>query len=104
MGNYHYTFFWAALIKATQFVAGSNQGISFGALEAGRGLVASIAASIAVILYSNNLLIEFISVISKNVSPISTVILFYSFLTFLSSLIILFFFRDTNKLKNKKKI
>ena len=26
-------FFWSALIKATQFVAGSNQGISFGALE-----------------------------------------------------------------------
>ena len=97
MGNHYYSFFWAALIKATQFVAGSNQGISFGALEAGRGLVASIAASIAVIFYSNNLLIEFISaVISKNVSPISTVIFFYSFLTFLSSLIILFFFRDTN--------
>ena len=98
-------FFWAALIKATQFVAGSNQGISFGALEAGRGLVASITASIAVIIYSNNSLIEFISeVISKNVSPISTVIFFYSFFTFFSSLTILFFFRDTNvKLKNKKK-
>ena len=106
-------FFWAALIKATRNIAGERQGLSFGALEAGRGLVASLCASAAVFIYSShnitNLLTE---LLSKNISSLSVVIFYYSFITFLSSLIILFFFKDENnqhttvikiQLKNIKK-
>ena len=49
-------FFWAALIKATRNIAGKNQGLSFGALEAGRGLVASLCGSFAVLVYSSNVI------------------------------------------------
>ena len=98
-------FFWAALIKATRSIAGNNQGISFGALEAGRGLVASLCASIAVFLYSNNSLLEFIrNIISKQLSPLSIVIFFYSCVTFLSSMIILFFFKEEVKQTKATKI
>ena len=98
-------FFWAALIKATQSVAGNSQGVFFGALEAGRGLVASLAASLAVVIYTNNALLDFLrAIVIKTFSPITAVIFFYSFLTFLASLMILFFFKDTsNKIKSKKK-
>ena len=98
-------FFWAALIKATQSVAGNSQGVFFGALEAGRGLVASLAASLAVVIYTNNALLDFLrAIVIKTFSPITAVIFFYSFLTFLASLMILFFLKDTsNKIKSKKK-
>lgn len=97
-------FFWAALIKATRSIAGNNQGASFGALEAGRGLVASLCASIAVLLYTSNTLLDFLkNIISISLSPLALVIFFYSFVTFLSSIIILFFFKEEkNHTKNKK--
>jgi sugar phosphate permease len=98
-------FFWAALIKATRSIAGNNQGVSFGALEAGRGLVASLCASIAVFLYSNNSLLEFLTnIISKNLSPLSIVIFFYSCVTFLSSIVILLFFKEEVKQAKANKI
>ncbi len=97
-------FFWAALIKATRSIAGNNQGASFGALEAGRGLVASLCASVAVLLYTSNTLLDFLkNIISISLSPLALVIFFYSFVTFLSSIIILFFFKEEkNHTKNKK--
>ena len=96
-------FFWAALIKATRSIAGNNQGVSFGALEAGRGLVAAFCASIAVFLYSNNSLLEFLTnIISKNLSPLSIVIFFYSCVTFLSSIIILIFKEEVKQAKANK--
>ena len=91
-------FFWAALIKATRSIAGNSQGASFGALEAGRGLVASLCASIAVFLYSNSILLDFlINLTAINFNPLSMVIFFYSFVTFLSSILILFFFKEEKK-------
>ena len=98
-------FFWAALIKATRSIAGDNQGVSFGSLEAARGLVASICASVAVFLYSSAGLLEFLTnIISHNLSPLSIVILFYSFVTFLSSIIILLFFEEEKSRSINKKI
>ena len=47
-------FCWSALIKATRIVGKNRQGLSFGALEAGRGLVAAILSSIAVLIYSRD--------------------------------------------------
>ncbi len=91
-------FFWAALIKATRSIAGNNQGKSFGALEAGRGLVASLCASIAVLLYSSNILLNFLKNLTfSNIEPLSIVIFFYSFVTFLSAMFILFLFKEEKK-------
>ena len=99
-------FFWAALIKATRDIAGKNQGFSFGILEGGRGLVASFCASIAVILYSSDLIVNlFLNIFSKNISSLTVVIGFYTLITFLSSFMILLFLEESenkvNKIKNK---
>ena len=93
-------FFWAALIKATRNIAGERQGVSFGALEAGRGLVASLCASAAVFIYSSHNITNLLTqLLSKNISSLSVVIFYYSFITFLASLMILFFFKDENNQK-----
>ena len=95
-------FFWGALIKATRSIAGERQGLSFGTLEGGRGLVASLCASLALIIYSNNTLLQIFSkILDKNISPLSMVIFFYTLITFLSSVIIVFFFKDSNSKKIK---
>ena len=89
-------FFWAALIKATSQIAGNRQGFSFGLLEGGRGLVASLCASFAVIIYSSNIFVDCFSYLfSKKVSSLSVVIFFYSLLTFLAAFMILFLFKDS---------
>ena len=45
--------FWAAMIKATRIWGGSNkQGIAFGFLDGGRGLVAALFGSVGVIIFS----------------------------------------------------
>lgn len=45
--------FWAAMIKATRIWGGTNkQGIAFGFLDGGRGLVAALFGSIGVIIFS----------------------------------------------------
>ena len=96
-------FFWAALIKATRNIAGDRQGFSFGVLEAGRGLVASLCGSIAVLIYSSNFIANLISkLFYTSESSLYAVIFFYSLITFLSSMMVLFFFRDTNIKENKK--
>ncbi|MET1253984.1 MFS transporter [Aliikangiella maris] len=49
--------FWSAMIKQTWAIAGHHlQGTAFGILDGGRGLVASLAASIAIIILSDALL------------------------------------------------
>ena len=49
-------FCWSALIKATRIAGKEKQGLSFGVLEAGRGFIASIAATIAALLFSSTIL------------------------------------------------
>lgn len=45
--------FWAAMIKATRIWGGSNkQGIAFGFLDGGRGLVAALFGSVGVLIFS----------------------------------------------------
>jgi len=45
--------FWTAMIKATRIWRGSNkQGIVFGFLDRGRGLVAVLLVSVGVIIFS----------------------------------------------------
>jgi hypothetical protein len=45
--------FWAPMIKATRIWGGNNrQGIAFGFLDGGRGLVAALFGSVGVIIFS----------------------------------------------------
>ena len=49
--------FWAAMLKATRLSAEANQqGLAFGLLDGGRGLVASVFASIALMMLGTNLI------------------------------------------------
>ncbi len=93
-------FFWAALIKATRNIAGDRQGLSFGALEAGRGLVASICGTIAVLIFSSGFISDLVNkLLYENKSSLNAVIFFYSLMTFLSAIMILLFFKDSYRKK-----
>jgi nitrate/nitrite transporter NarK len=76
--------FWAALIKATRDWGGEHtQGIAFGVLEGGRGLMASVFATLALLLLSQSL--------SSGATPtaaLQQVILFYSAVTLLAAILI----------------
>ena len=94
-------FCWSALIKATKIVGGNKQGLSFGILEAGRGLVAATFSSIAVIIFTST----FIENINDNSffipgSPLKAVIIFYSITTFIAGIVIWFYFKDESNSKS----
>ena len=93
-------FCWSALIKATKIVGGNRQGLSFGILEAGRGLVAATLSSIAVIIFTST----FIKNINDNFflvdSPLKAVITFYSITTFIAGILIWFYFKDESNNKS----
>jgi len=73
--------FWAPLIKATKdWGADKNQGIAFGILDGGRGLVASGMASVIIFFLANEV----------SSTGIKQIILFYTTLTFLFSIISFF--------------
>ena len=81
--------FWGALIRATRDWGGERtQGLAFGILEGGRGLVAAVAALIAV-----NLLAFYMPENARLATPeerqagLRAVILFYTLLTFLAGLL-----------------
>ena len=80
--------FWAAMIKATRDWGGnSSQGKAFGILDGGRGLAASVFASIAVYLFAivvdNN-----IDNMTEHRAALQSIILFYSLVTLLVAVLI----------------
>ena len=94
-------FCWSALIKATKIVGENRQGLSFGILEAGRGLVAATLSSIAVIIFTSTF-IENINAKSFFLigSPLKAVITFYSITTFIAGIVIWFYFKDESNTKS----
>ena len=87
-------FCWSALIKATRIVGKEKQGLSFGVLEAGRGFIASIAATIAAILFSSTVLKVYVNnLFTAQFTSLSIVIFFYTSITLFSSIIIWFFYK-----------
>lgn len=78
--------FWAAMIKATREWGGSHeQGLAFGVLDGGRGLVASLLASLAVLILAQRLVGT-----ADNQAGLQSVILFYSVATVLAAVIVWF--------------
>ena len=94
--------FWGAMIKATRIWGGTdNQGQAFGFLDGGRGLVAASMGSLGVLIFSMFLTndIELSSLIDRK-EAFRYVILFSSFMVFLTGFLVLFFM-DSN-LKDEK--
>lgn len=82
--------FWAAMIKATRDWGGhDSQGLAFGFLDGGRGLMASIAASIAVFIFSS-ILGEQLTDATASKEALQSVILFYCCATLTAAFFIWF--------------
>ena len=82
--------FWAALIKATRDWGGSNsQGIAFGVLDGGRGLMAAVAAGFAIGILAFYLpeQAEFVSNEERR-AGFRGIILYYSLLTLLCAVVV----------------
>lgn len=82
--------FWAAMIKETREWGGSlSQGLAFGILDGGRGLVAAAMATVAVFILSQLLPSDIASVSeTERIQGLKTVITFYTLLTFGAALLI----------------
>ena len=91
--------FWGAMIKATRVWGGTdNQGQAFGFLDGGRGLVAASMGSLGVLIFSVFLTndIELSSLIERK-EAFRYVILFSSFMVFLTGFLVLFFMDSNQK-------
>ncbi|WP_019026531.1 MFS transporter [Colwellia piezophila] len=85
--------FWAAMIKATREWGGEdNQGRAFGILDGGRGLVAAITSSVAVIIFSFSLPENSADItVAERQAGVQSVIYFYTAITFALSILAWYF-------------
>ncbi|MEE4245346.1 MAG: MFS transporter [Kangiellaceae bacterium] len=81
--------FWSALIKATRLLAGhQQQGITFGVLDAGRGIVASLLASLAIMMFGQQL----VSSAADPITILRLIVFYYTLITlFVAALVWLVF-------------
>ena len=89
--------FWGAMIKATRVWGGSkNQGEAFGLLDGGRGLVAASMGTLGVVIFSMFLTndIELASLVERK-NAFRYVILFSSFIVFLTGILIIVFMESS---------
>ncbi len=85
--------FWAAMIRATREWGGKhNQGSAFGILDGGRGLIAALVATLAVIVLSRSFP-ENVNSLSDadRIVALKTVIWLYVTMTFLAGIFVWFF-------------
>lgn len=88
--------FWSAMMRATREWGGQPaQGKAFGFLDGGRGLVASIVASVGVFLFATMLPNSIDISASDNQKAFQTLILFYSGVTFLGAVLVWFIIPET---------
>lgn len=94
--------FWGAIIKQTRIWGGSdNQGIAFGFLDGGRGLVAAILSSLGVWIYANHVSNQLNLNLIGRQNAFKEVILFTSATVGLIGLLV-FFFLDKSTSTVKK--
>jgi len=94
--------FWSAMLSVTRDWGGKNsQGLAFGLLDGGRGLLGAGAASIAVLILSSFLPDnqEFVTQ-GHRTSALQKIIFYYTVLTFLAGLVVWFIIPE---MKNRKK-
>ncbi len=88
--------FWSALIKATRLLGGSgNQGKAYGALDAGRGLLAAVIGSVfvAVFAWMLSLGIDDNVSLSLKTAALQSIIVCFSFMVIFSGIVVGIFFR-----------
>ena len=101
--------FWASMIKATRIWGGdSHQGIAFGFLDGGRGLVAALFGSVGVLMFSTVVTkdIELTSVSERKVA-FKQVITYASFAVCMVSILVFVFLRKlrtNNEIASETKI
>ena len=102
--------FWAAMIKATRIWGGANkQGIAFGFLDGGRGLVAALFGSVGVVIFSLFITkdIELTSIEERRIA-FKEVITYTSYAVITVGVIVFFFlklnFEKTESSENKAKL
>ena len=84
--------FWAALIKATRDWGGQHtQGLAFGVLDGGRGLVAALFATVALFTLGERL-----AATGNSAAALQSVIAFYTSATLLSAVLIWFMLPTTD--------
>lgn len=96
--------FWAAMIKITRIWGGeSTQGIAFGILDGGRGLVAAGIASISVFILNSSIPLD---LTADKTQALQHVIAFYTALTFIGAGFIYFIIPSANEqvLSNTNKL
>ena len=91
--------FWSAMLRATREWGGElAQGKAFGLLDGGRGLVAAGIATIGVFFLSALLPGNWESITpEQRIQALTTIIWFYTFLTFGAAVLIWLIIPDTNK-------
>lgn len=89
--------FWAALLRATREWGGrKTQGLAFGLLDGGRGLVAAVAASVAVLIFSATVGSSGTAMSdAERTIGIQQVIFFYTCMTFTAGVLCWFFVTET---------
>ena len=93
--------FWAAMIKATRIWGGNNkQGIAFGFLDGGRGLVAAIFGSLGVLVFSLFITkdVELTSIEERKIA-FKQVIIYTSIAVSIISVLVFFFLKNLNTSK-----
>lgn len=96
--------FWAAMIKATRIWGGeSKQGIAFGFLDGGRGLVAALFGSVGVLVFSAFITkdIELTSVLERKVA-FKQVITYTAFAICVVSVLVFLFLRNIGSSEEKQ--
>jgi len=90
--------FWGAIIKQTRLWGGTdNQGIAFGFLDGGRGLVAAIVSSIGVWIYAHHVSNQLKISLVERQAAFRSVILFSSAIVGIVGLLVFLFLGRTTK-------
>lgn len=96
--------FWAAMIKATRIWGGNNkQGIAFGFLDGGRGLVAAIFGSLGVLVFSLFITkeVELTSIEERRIA-FKQVITYTAVAVSIISILVFFFLKNLNTSEENK--
>lgn len=89
---------WAALIRTTRDWGGHwEQGMAFGLLDGGRGLIAALVATLSVFFFSRTLPddLEVVTDLQRKLA-LRAVIYHYTFTTIIAGLLVWFFIPDSN--------
>ena len=96
--------FWAALLRTTRIIGGETQGLAFGLLDGGRGLIGAVAASIGVWIFSYFIQTDLSDLqAADRRQAFIKVILFFVILVILAGVFVYFSLRSFDKVKANTK-